>query len=82
MIQAADTMLVQKVTQVQNLVQQNQHQPTSADICVMKTQHHFDGTNPRLAGNHWATSEIYLAFQTRQDTINTFDGFQNISAKL
>ena len=42
----------------------------------MLLQHHFDGTNPNSARNHWAALEEYVAFQTGQGSINTFDEFK------
>ena len=41
------------MAQMQQLMQRTYHHPISAEKCVMVQQHHFDGSNPSAARNHW-----------------------------
>ena len=45
---------------MQQLMQGPHRSSASARKCVMLTQQHFDGSNPRVAKNHWAAFEYML----------------------
>ena len=76
---AGDPPLVQILTQIIQLMQQPQHQPTSAGKCLMIPQSHSDATSLTSARNHWASFEIYVVFQMRQGSTSTFPGFKTCS---
>ena len=66
------------MTQIQQLMQKLQHQPALNDKWVMLPWQHFDGSNPSTVVNHLTTFEKYVAFETRQSSINTVDELKNI----
>ena len=44
----------------------------------MLPQHHCNCSKLSLARNQWASFEKYVAFQTRQGNINTYDKFKTM----
>ena len=55
-----DPTMLQIVTQMQQLINILQHEPTLDERCFMSLQH-FDGTYFRSFRNQWASFENYMA---------------------
>ena len=70
--EVTDPSLEEILIQMQQVMEQLQYQLTSADKCVVLLQYYFNCSNA-IEDRNLCTALKYMAFQTRQITINTFD---------